>query len=356
MSNLLEETLGGIVTDAVNGKLEALNINELINKQLEAVTQNMVKTVEIKRIDGTTKNIGAVHKQFQELLEYVNAKENVLLFGGAGVGKTSSVVKLADALGLEFRSVSFSSQTTQSNLIGFINANGDYVPTSLVECARLGKIALLDEFDAGESGVLLVINSLIDNGFIDTPDGLVFTHEDFRVVACANTDLNGASAKYNGRKQLDFATQDRFVAIDYGFDEDLVKLYTNNTPLFDLIMKIKEDVEIAIDGYNLTPRVFYKTANLLKNTSQPLDKILNATLFKGIDDDGRTIMQNVIDDNTKLVTMIEANRKNVAVVTEDATEPTIDDVVIPEPKEVIVDVVADNDDEPTIDDMLGDWE
>ena len=66
-----------------------------------------------------------------------------------------------------------------------------------------------------------MLNSALANGSCAFADGMVKRHEDFILIATANTFGNGANAQYVGRNQLDSATLDRFVTIEWGYDEEL---------------------------------------------------------------------------------------------------------------------------------------
>jgi MoxR-like ATPase len=96
------------------------------------------------------------------------------------------------------------------------------------EAYENGGIFLLDEVDAGNANVLTLLNSALSNGYFSFPDGVVKRHENFRCVAAANTFGNGADRQYVGRNQLDAATLDRFVKLNWKYDTALEgRLCTN---------------------------------------------------------------------------------------------------------------------------------
>jgi MoxR-like ATPase len=160
------------------------------------------------------------HLKYDEGLELVKANIPVLFTGEAGSGKTTLAKQIADALSLEFFSISMTRQTTLSHLLGFMSVNGEYIPSALRRCFEEGGMMLLDELDAGDPNVLLSLNT-IENGYISFPDALVECHPDFRLAATANPqDQHNI---YTGRSKLDAATLDRFDIVDIDRDDKLEK-------------------------------------------------------------------------------------------------------------------------------------
>jgi hypothetical protein len=158
------------------------------------------------------------HAYFDALLRIVAARCNAWLCGPAGSGKTSAALAVAEALGLAFYAKSVGPQTSESSLLGYQDANGRTVRTQLREAYEHGGVFLLDEVDAANPAVLVVINALLANGCASFPDAVVRKHEDFVLVAGANTIGLGADRQYVGRQQIDAATLDRFVLLDWPYD------------------------------------------------------------------------------------------------------------------------------------------
>jgi MoxR-like ATPase len=208
-----EETVDRIVNDRVSGLLDT------VQTMLDGVS--VPRTVEVLRLDNTKINVGLQHKQFDELLAYVSQRKNVYLVGPAASGKTQAAENVAEALGLEFSSISVCSQTPISALFGFMNAVGAYVPTEFRKRFEFGGVFLCDEFDNGNANTCAALNQATANGCCGFPDGMVAKHADFICIAAGNTFGNGADRQYVGRNQLDAATLDRFVFLDWEYDEQL---------------------------------------------------------------------------------------------------------------------------------------
>lgn len=169
----------------------------------------------------TAKVEGLKHYQLDGLIKVVNANLPVMMVGMAGTGKTKAASQVAEALGLSFYCQSVGSQTSKSDLLGYMDANGKYVATSFRKAYEEGGVYLMDEIDAGNSNVLVVLNSALANGVCSFPDGMVARHDDFRFIATANTYGDGANREYVGRNRLDAATLDRFVVLDWLIDTKL---------------------------------------------------------------------------------------------------------------------------------------
>jgi hypothetical protein len=161
------------------------------------------------------------HERFPLLLQTLAVGLNVLLVGPAGTGKTSAARAAAQALGLEFACLSVGPQTSKSDLLGFTDAGGTYRESLFVATYRDGGVFLLDEMDAGNAGVLTVLNAALSGDVMPTPAGMVKRSARFVCVAGANTYGQGASRQYVGRNQLDAATLDRFAVLDWPIDEGL---------------------------------------------------------------------------------------------------------------------------------------
>lgn len=184
----------------------------------ERIAALVPQKVEVLRLDGSTSNVGVQHVEFETLLRIVSGRLNAWLVGPAGSGKTSAAHAVADALTLPFFAKSVGPQTSESSLLGYYDANGKYVTTQLRQAYEHGGVFLLDEVDAANPAVLVVINALLANGHASFPDRVVEKHPDFVLLAGANTIGQGADRQYVGRQQIDAATLDRFVNLQWNYD------------------------------------------------------------------------------------------------------------------------------------------
>ena len=166
-------------------------------------------------------DVGVQHYAFPLLLKALEAGLHVALVGPAGTGKTTAAHAVSKALGLDYEAQSFCATTTKSDLLGFVDANGNYRDTSFRRAFVNGGVWLGDEFDAGNANANVVINAALANGVCSFPDGMRSRHEKNLIVLAMNTYGQGANRQYVGRNQLDAATMDRLAFIDWDLDPAL---------------------------------------------------------------------------------------------------------------------------------------
>ena len=227
---LIDESKGKLqpaLTEAIATDVQRSEavLSDKLDKQNEKQRAELIKLaestrkVEIKTAKGVKTIDGVTHQNFDLLVKTVNAGLPVYMVGPAGTGKTHSAQLASEALGLDFYSISVGSQTSKSDLIGYMSATGTYIETAFRRAYEKGGVFLLDEADAGNSNVLILLNAALSNGYMSFPDHMVQAHKDFRLIASANTFGTGASRKYVGRNQLDAATIDRFTTLTWDIDE-----------------------------------------------------------------------------------------------------------------------------------------
>lgn len=245
------------------------------------VQPRQTREIVVSLPDGTRHEIGRVHKGFDDLLTVVGCRLHAFLVGPAGSFKTTTAHKVAEALGLEFSSLSICQQTTQVSLLGYMNATGAYVTTEFRKRYQEGGVFLLDEIDNGNANVLAVLNSALANGHCAFPDGMIARHPDFRLIATANTYGNGGSAQYVGRCQLDAATLDRFAFLDWQYDEDLEREIAGNDAWTDRVFALRAAAASLGSRLIISPRATFEGAALLA-AGMDRAKVETLKIWKGI--------------------------------------------------------------------------
>lgn len=214
--------------------------NDIKFEVLSEIKRDMVasKMIEVSRHDGSKEVIGRQHELFPTLLDLVSRGLNVFLVGPAGSGKTTAIMACGKALNRPVRVSSMSSQTPESRMMGYNDANGRYIPGVLYHPYTDGHLLGLDEMDNSNANVLASLNSALSNGHLGFPHGMYERHPDFICVASGNTYGMGANRVYVGRQQIDGATLDRFVVLDWPYDEAFE---------MDLAIAHSEDLEVQKD-------------------------------------------------------------------------------------------------------------
>jgi len=263
VASLLDQ-LGGSYDDSqINARLDA--VEKALNHSVKNVT---VKVADLPKVD-----CGKIHKSFDKLLAVASNRLHAFLVGEAGSFKTSSAEKVAKTLGLEYSSISVCMQTTASSLLGYMDATGNYISTEFRKRYETGGVFILDEIDNGNANVLSVLNSALANGSCAFADGMVAKHKDFILIATANTFGNGANAQYVGRNQLDSATLDRFVTIEWNYDEELEMAIASNKDWCAVVQKYRFSVSKLGLRLVVSPRATFQGEKLLASGLKEKDVI-----------------------------------------------------------------------------------
>ena len=248
----------------------------------QSIDKEFLQSVELKAIEAAVaavqihrpvqieiKQGSAVHKLpnehrhavFEKVLRALSVRENVYLVGPAGSGKTTIASQAAQALDIPFYSTGAVGMAYQ--LQGFINAEGRYMETDLYRAYVNGGVFLFDEIDASSAQALLAFNAIAANDLAAFPCGTVKRHEDFVIIAAANTFGNGADAQYVGRAQLDAATLDRFAFVPMDYDEKLELAIASNDEWTRHVQAFRKAVRELGLRHVVSPRASVKGGKLL---------------------------------------------------------------------------------------------
>lgn len=231
---------------------------------------------------GTQRGGFPKHRMFKTLLTAVKAGVMVFISGPAGSGKTSAGEMVAAELGLSFYPMSVGSQTSASELVGYMNATGSYVRTIFRDAFEKGGLFLLDEIDSGNPNVLTRLNAALANDYCSFPDGVVKRHEGFRCIAAGNTWGSGADRQYVGRNPLDAATKDRFTKIVWDYDNALELRIAGNAEWTRRVQAIRKAVWKHGIRVLVTPRASIRGAKLLK-AGLPQNVVEDMEVFNELD-------------------------------------------------------------------------
>jgi len=229
----------------------------------DAVRRLVPRELVVKMDGAKPKNVGKTHKQFPRLLKMVAAGCNVWLAGPAGSGKTTAAEQVAEALGLDFY---FNGAIdTEYKLSGFVDANGHIVSTAFRKAYTEGGVYLFDEVDASLPSATLAFNAALANGHCDFPGSAKATpkHKNFRCIAAGNTWGFGATMEYVGRNRLDAAFLDRFVQLDWSYDEDLERALATDAAWCTEVQRMRKQAVIRGLKVVISPRATINGCKLL---------------------------------------------------------------------------------------------
>lgn len=273
------EAVKKIAVDAVNGR-----VGEVMSSMAAIITdevQKQVRTVKVQIAGKPEVKIDKAHKMFDVILTFCANRENVLIVGGAGGGKTFLAEQIAKALGLDYY---FSGRTEdKTDVKGYMDGGGTYRTTAFRQAFEFGGLFLFDEMDGWTSEALLAINAPLAGEWGDFPDGKVRRHPDFVAIGAGNTYGRGADRQYVGREQLDAASMDRFAVVEFDYDEDLELAISCNREWTLWVQKVRAAVEKEKIRHLVTPRASIKGGIML---AAGLDRkiVENAYIWKGLDE------------------------------------------------------------------------
>ena len=126
---------------------------------------------------------------------------------------------------------------------------------------------------------------------MDFPDKRIKRHKNFYCIAAANTYGQGADRQYVGRNQLDAASIDRFIFIDWKYDETLERKLANNDKWVDYVQSIRRVIEKKEIRHIVSPRASFFGAKLLKNNLNR-ELVESSVLWKGLDNATIELIKN----------------------------------------------------------------
>lgn len=223
ISDLLSELMPGTVGAALT--LATSTLETKIVSTAERIIQDRIPvehsiTVHDLKTDKTWTIEDRPHKQFNLMMDVLKAGLIPLLVGPAGSGKSQAARLAAKCFGLKFRMTAFNEESGIADTLGYPDANGNTYRTQFRDAWEHGHLWLGDEIDAGPGAHMVPLNDALSPGNDECafPDGIVTKGETFMAILGSNTALKGSDGMYL-RHQVDAATADRFVFIDWDYDE-----------------------------------------------------------------------------------------------------------------------------------------
>lgn len=277
-----------VLLGSISGQVQK-QIDETVTGEFKELRKQAQKNAKLDvTIDKKTNTVtGMRHMQLEHLIKIAALRLPVLLVGMAGTGKTHAAEQVAQALGLEHYTMSVGAQTSKSDIIGFIHANGGYVPTLFRKAYEEGGVFLMDEIDAGNANVLIQVNAALSNGMGAFPDKMVKRHPNFVFLASANTYGTGMNRQYVGRNQLDAATLDRFTIVDWNVDanlEESLSVGNDGKQWYETVKTVRNWIAKHNIRALVTPRATQKGSALLQNGFD-IEEVIPAVLLGSVPDD-----------------------------------------------------------------------
>lgn len=275
----LQEVFGGLTGKA---SIDEERIREIIREEVSSIPSapclEVKVNAEVHTVDGIT------HQQYAKCLKLIVKGRAPYLYGDAGTGKNHLCEQIAQGLGLRYTCIP--KVLMDYELMGYIDANSNYVETPFYDFYKNGGVLLLDEMDASSPEALIKINEGLANKELSFPCGRVQRHPDFHLIGAGNTLGNGADDMYSARSVLDLATLDRFYPVTIDYDRRVeMAVSNNNEELVDFI----EDFRRAVKACGIRAVVSYRAIQhfvaLEDEDEFSLEDIIDGALIRGKNND-----------------------------------------------------------------------
>jgi MoxR-like ATPase len=185
------------------------------------------------------------------MTEAYKNRDNVLIIGETGSGKTHLVRYVAKTMNVPYMRVNMNGGWTPEDFAG------QYVPNPnpgldepkylwqdgrLVEFMKNGGIFVVDEINMAPADILSMLHSVTDDErqivITQNKGEIVTAHPNFWFVATMNPD-------YEGTKPLNLALKDRFRIIVLGYNDKVEKKLGIDDKFLDLTKKLRDSSEIT---------------------------------------------------------------------------------------------------------------
>jgi len=185
-------------------------------------------------------------------------KMNVLLFGEAGVGKTTSAEWIASKLGLPYSEIPSNSAMDYSQVVGTLLPNPEtgileWRDGSALRVIREGGVLLIGEINTLAKNVSQFLMSLLDDRrhvtIMENGGEVVTAHENLLIIA----DMN---PNYRGTSLLNEAWKDRFeIKVEFDYDRSIESKFIKSSALLDLAYGMRSSsrgIDAKVEGNSST--------------------------------------------------------------------------------------------------------
>ena len=299
VSRHMGQTISAATTSAT--EMVRTTLADIVD-EARAIVNGAPRTLRIE-IKGRVRDLPPAprHHNFDVLLTMVVCSREkgglpVMLVGPAGGGKTTACEHVAQALGLSF--YTNGALSGEHKLEGYKDGAGEYHTTPLRQAFEHGGLYLMDEADRSDPATLVTLNSAIANRFMAFPDRAepVRAHPDFVPMIAANTYGRGADRLYIGANQLDASTTDRFLPLNWEYDETLERTLAGDDAWVSYVQaarKVAFDLKVR---HVISPRASMAGA-ILRRAGLAFDMVAECALWKGMDADQRTRITSAIPES-----------------------------------------------------------
>lgn len=286
-----------VATEEAAAKIDNLTaqVEELKNRP---TTSGTVINITVNGETRQAQIKGIVNPKFARILKYLANGENVYMYGPAGTGKNVTAKQCAEALDMPI----FYNNTiyTKYDLCGYMDANGQYVPTTFYNFMKSPKgLYFMDEYDNSQSSALVCFNDVLEDKKYTFPNGeTLYLDENHKIIAAGNTNGQGATEEYNDRYVIDESNRSRFMFVSVTYDSAVEKsIVGNSTDILEFI----DDLRRVRDLLNIKLILGYREIKRLKTYEDDDDpaELLDNMLIKGMEQDTINEIASRLNGQTK---------------------------------------------------------
>ena len=287
----------GNITDAVSALFGGIanQIKGEVMAEIEPKLNQFQQVQHVIKINGNTATTvnGVVHERFDDVLKLVSFGQPVYIYGPSGTGKSHIGPQIADALKLQYYQLDKIEHV--HDLVGFVDGYGNFHETPFTQAWKHGGLVLWDEYDGSVPEAALKGNGIAQRCVVLGDGVATKAHPDFRIIATGNTNGQGATEEYTARYQMDVASLNRFVKIDYGFDTNIERAMVNgDTDLLDFVHQVRGITKQK----HITLSLGYHNIKALVACDQMMgaEKAVRYNIVNSLDEDTARILLNALPD------------------------------------------------------------
>ena len=186
----------------------------------------------------------------------VTARENLLLIGPAGCGKTRMLKEVAKVLDKDLYTFSFAGGLRQAQIFGSTqlrDGKTEWVASAFIEAIQKPGIVFMDEIFSVDPECLQGLNGILEDRVWTSPCGTVKVHEECSLVGASNTNGRTNSPKHTGVNRVDDALVSRFAKeiCDYDIEAEKALVRAFNIPEEQDLLDKWQDMRSAIKANNI---------------------------------------------------------------------------------------------------------
>jgi hypothetical protein len=258
--------------------------------------------IEIVPVQGPPIDVTEDHPDVPRVIRLFMAGLFPYLWGDAGTGKTTALMRAATILGeMQGRTIgmeidTLDRSTPRSAILGYRTPNGDPVQTPFTSSYTNGGLLIHDEMDNAPAYVQSILNTALANGHSPSAWGTIKRNADFFYCAAGNTPFR-PTPRFPDRLPGSFAYMDRLYFLHWELDQNIERRACGRPPVKRQARKVetcsaaswgawveevREWTRVNTPTIQVTPRATFAGLKALSAGETPLE-VAHGLIFRGAD-------------------------------------------------------------------------